>query len=122
MERTLDIPIGVTQTSPNLLFTGLQLESTSPIPGIGTIFVSLDPANLTGTSLMTAMAVLTDAAQPRGPNPLINAELVTGSDDGSAADQAGNVHTGLDPLEVDLFPDLNEVASFDFISKRSRHR
>jgi hypothetical protein len=134
----------------------LQLESTSPVPGIGTVFVSLDPANLAndtgtmtinrsltggtltsmlnvffdvctqpgvkgvgcgvGTSLMTAMAVLTGAAQPWGPNPPTGAELVTGPDDGSAADQDANMHTGLDPLEVDLFPDLNEVASFNFVS------
>jgi hypothetical protein len=49
--------------------------------------------------------------EPWRPNPQTGAEVVIGPDDGSAADQAANVHTGLDPLEVDLFPDLS-VTSF----------
>jgi hypothetical protein len=56
VQRTSDILLNVPPTAPNLLITGLQLESTAPvsIPGVGTIpiFVSLDPANLandTGT-------------------------------------------------------------------------
>jgi hypothetical protein len=47
VERTADIPINAVSPSPNLLITGLQLASTAPVPGIGTIFANLDPANLT---------------------------------------------------------------------------
>jgi len=60
VERTTDITIGAAPpppTAPDLLMTGLQLESTAPvaIPGLGDvpIYVSLNPANLasdTGTA------------------------------------------------------------------------
>jgi hypothetical protein len=54
VERTADLPINAVFAAPNLLITGLQLESTAPVPGIGTIFASLDPANLTNnTSTMS---------------------------------------------------------------------
>ena len=39
-----------------------------------------------------------------GPTPPPGVVLVTGPDDGSAADQAANQHSGLDPMEVDFFP------------------
>jgi hypothetical protein len=41
------------------------------------------------------------------PPTASSAWLVYGPDDGSAADQAANVHTGLDPGELDFWPGVN---------------
>ena len=59
VQRTADIPIGVTPTGPNLMFTGLQMESTAPVTVgafTGHIFISLDP-NPTGSQDKGTMAI-----------------------------------------------------------------
>ncbi|HEX5327886.1 MAG TPA: PEP-CTERM sorting domain-containing protein [Acetobacteraceae bacterium] len=53
---------------------------------------------------MPGSTTLSQNAAVWSPTPPPGALLVSGPDDGSAADQAANQHTGLDPLEVDFFP------------------
>jgi hypothetical protein len=68
VQRTTDITINApTSSSPNLLMTALQLESTAPvsIPGIGTIpiFVSLDRTHLANdTGTMTIAGTIAGGA------------------------------------------------------------